>query len=74
METVTPYERCATRLENRCEYPPTPQYVADLVEGLRRSGVEAIWHSAVDPRGQLEVPSFAASKPRASAAGGCTNA
>ncbi len=57
MEAITPYERCATRLEGRGEHPPTPQYVADLVGGLRRSGVGAIWHSAVDSRGQPLFPS-----------------
>ncbi len=57
MKTIQSYEHCATRLESRGEHPPTPEYVADLVEGLRRCGVEAIWHSAVDPRGQPLFPS-----------------
>ncbi len=65
---IKPYEQCATRLENRGYHPPTAAYVADLVAGLRASGVEGIWHSAVDPKSQPLFPSqvFPDCHPRAS--------
>ncbi len=62
------YEDCATRLENRGSHPPTREYVDNLVEGLLASGVEASWHSAVDPLGMPLFSSrvFPASHPQAS--------
>lgn len=36
---------------------PTREYVDNLVEGLLASGVEASWHSAVDPLGMPLFPS-----------------
>ncbi len=54
---VRRYEECATRLENRGAHPPTREYVDNLVEGLLASGVEASWHSAVDPKGMPLFPS-----------------
>lgn len=51
------YEDCVTRLENRGSYPPTREYVDKLVEGLRIAGIEASWHSAVDPLGRALFPS-----------------
>jgi len=57
LREIKPYWQCATRLENRGADPPTAKYVASLVEGLKLSGVEAIWHSAVDPRARPLFPS-----------------
>ncbi len=57
MQKIKPYYQCATRLENRGANPPTKQYVANLVEGLKASGVEATWHSAVDHKGKPLFPS-----------------
>jgi hypothetical protein len=57
MSEIKPYYQCATRLENRGANPPTKQYVANLVEGLKLSGVEATWHSAVDHKGKPLFPS-----------------
>ena len=55
--TVKPYEQCVTRLENRGSHPPTKEYVDNLVEALEATGVEASWHSAVDPHGMPLFPS-----------------
>jgi hypothetical protein len=65
---VRRYEDCATRLENRGSHPPTKEYVDNLVEGLLESGVEASWHSAVDPLGMPLFPSkvFPVCHPQAS--------
>jgi len=52
MPKIKAYHQCATRLENRGAHPPTAEYVANLVEGLQASGVEASWHSAVDFKGR----------------------
>ena len=52
-----PYEKTATRLENRGSHPPTREYVDQLVAGLDAAGVEAAWHSAVDPLGRPLFPS-----------------
>jgi len=57
MPVLKPYYQCATRLENRGANPPTKQYVDNLVEGLKASGVEATWHSAVDYKGKPLFPS-----------------
>ncbi|MBU4200255.1 MAG: hypothetical protein KKG09_03670 [Verrucomicrobia bacterium] len=57
MATVKRYEDCASRLENRGYHPPTREYVDGLVEAMRRSGVEACWHSAVDPDCRALFPS-----------------
>lgn len=51
------YEECATRLENRGDAPPTREYVDSLVEGILESGIEACWHSGVDPGGRALFPS-----------------
>ncbi len=51
------YEDCATRLETRGSSPPTKEYVDALVEGIEESGVEACWHSAVDPDSRALFPS-----------------
>ncbi|MCL5997183.1 MAG: hypothetical protein M1546_14180, partial [Chloroflexi bacterium] len=55
--TIKPYEQTATRLENRGDAPPTREYVDRLVAGLDAAGVEASWHSAVDPLGRPLFPS-----------------
>ncbi len=51
------YEKCATRLENRGDAPPTKEYVDSLVKGILKSGTEACWHSGVDPEGRALFPS-----------------
>lgn len=51
------YEDSATRLEHRGTAPPTREYVNKLVESLLASGVEASWHSAVDPLSRALFPS-----------------
>lgn len=55
--SIKRYEHCVTRLENRGSHPPTKAYVDNLVRGLQDAGVEASWHSAVDPLGRALFPS-----------------
>jgi len=51
------YEDCITCLETRAGHPPTREYIDHLIEGLKTSGIDAIWHSAVDPRAVPLFPS-----------------
>jgi hypothetical protein len=51
------YEDCISCLETRAGHPPTREFIDHLIEGLKTSGIDSIWHSAVDPRAIPLFPS-----------------
>ena len=51
------YEDCISCLETRAAHPPTRAYIDNLIEGLKTSGIDSIWHSAVGPRAIPLFPS-----------------
>jgi hypothetical protein len=57
-----------TRLEGRGDAPPTRAYTDQLVETLKATGIEAVWHSAVSQECRALFPSrvFPHPHPRAS--------
>lgn len=57
MNAVKPYEKCASRLEQRGWHPPSREFVDGLIEGVKMTGVEAIIHSAVSQNCQPLFPS-----------------
>lgn len=57
MKPITPYPECLTRLEGRGLHPPTKEYIAALTRFAEETGVQAFWHSAVDPKGRPLFPS-----------------
>ncbi len=57
MNKIKPYEDCISCLETRAAHPPTREYIDNLIEGLKTSGIDSIWHSAVDPRAVPLFPS-----------------
>lgn len=57
MNAVKPYEYCASRYELRGMQPITDAAIAELVQTVRRTGVEAVIHSAVNQPMQPLFPS-----------------
>jgi len=64
------YEECVSCLETRAAHPPTREYIDRLIEGLKASGIDSVWHSAVDHRAVPLFPSkvFPVHHPQADAA------
>ena len=54
---IKPYQDCVSCLETRAAHPPTREYIDHLIEGLKTSGIDSIWHSAVGPRAIPLFPS-----------------
>ena len=57
MKGVQHYSKCATRLEGRGDDPPSRAYADALVEVVKRTGIEAVWHSAVSQKCRALFPS-----------------
>lgn len=51
------YDDCVSVFETRAAHPPTREYIDHLIAGLESSGIDALWHSAVGPRGVPLFPS-----------------
>lgn len=64
------YDKCVSCLETRAAHPPTRAFIDHLIDGLEASGIDAIWHSVVDPRAVPLFPSavFPVHHPEANAA------
>jgi len=54
---IKSYYLCATRLENRGNDPPSFAYTDNLVQLIKSTGIEAVWHSAVSQQGRPLFPS-----------------